>query len=623
MGEVLYNGKLIYGKNVYSVTLEDTTLAGTDGVRYQIDLLDADGDRIASEQKVVGISRTWLAMQPYLEADLIALLIQFRRRLPRVITSKEDALFKFPDWKWDVKLYKIGQLLRTYFGLDRSAHLPPECLRNSVTIEYFEILSVLGYLHDQGVIRHDRSSDEDVVVGEDWPTPLGRILDDLKPLSWEPIGGGVVVVPEPVVVKIGVSDPVVTISPTRCPVPMPNGDLCGRPAEDSGGRCICHCEEPKELGPFEIAVAEVLSDDNAVHDFTGFVFPEDFRFPDARRFAGSVVFFDCQFRCLVSLRESVFTNQLLIANSRFERGASLANSQFQGSFEIRECELSLLNLSYSVFQDGFVFMRNVIRPGLVVNAEENGNQRLVDMRGTVFENGQQVFLKDIKASEIALGGCNLATAGHLQFEGLSRNDNTTYWLADEGPVLAHEGLRERPYRQRNYALADSYQQIQRHMISIRNYTAAGGFHEREMDVRRKHLAGSVVDRLLFELYSLLSRYGESLKLPVFWLALLLASFPIATSLWMGNHNLDWIGYAEWSIGDVSICVKEWLCDVVRNVESLFFVRGEPFWPRYSTDPTEVTIVSEGWRLLIIVERVFAAILVSFIVINVRRRFRRY
>ena len=73
MGHVLYSGVLITRDDVCTVELSDITPPGLDGRKFRIEVTNSSGEINPKETREVGVSGTWLAIQPYQELDLLAL----------------------------------------------------------------------------------------------------------------------------------------------------------------------------------------------------------------------------------------------------------------------------------------------------------------------------------------------------------------------------------------------------------------------------------------------------------------------------------------------------------------------------------------------------------------------
>lgn len=595
----------------------DITKPSVDGVEYRLDVFGAiDSDAIIDSDisRSYQISRTWLAMQSFGETDLFAYLIQFREELPDTITSNLLSPFKYPNWDRDTKLYKVGKIIETYFKYYTEEELDAVFIRNSVTIEFFEILTLLDFYIKGEIIQH--SGEGIYKAAKEYHLKLVQLLNSLTPHEYSD-DSGITVIPKPAEATATVKDPKVTISTRKCEIPIYTRETCGRDVFKNNN-CIFHCGnvEQQHNQIFAKVFAELFFTKDDVVDCTGFIFPDWFSFPQRRMVTNDVIFKDCVFYGFVNFRDYIFCGQILIANSSLEKGASFVSARFQQSCEILSCHLSLLDMTFTVFQDGFVFINNSSDTGQIEMPEGGQQLRIVDLRGVAFQDGQKVFIKGIKPGGIALGGSNLANAGHLSFGGLNRDDNSTFMLADEHPFFLGRELGNEPRQVRLRNIEDSYQQIQRHLNSIRNYSDAGGFHEREMILRHDFLTQSFWGRQLNGIYGTLAVYGESLRRPFGWLCLLLFVIPLLTMFLLGDNTANWTG----EFSDLGSGITLYFEDFVRNLESLYSIKSNPFMDKFGFGNGRIGWI---WGLALIVEKIFTFILVSFIVINVRRKFRRY
>jgi hypothetical protein len=619
MGKTLYSSRLITKNDVYSVAVIDITPPDLDGRKFRILVTDSGGAAVPSESRDVAISSTWLATQPYDELDLHHLLVQFRETLPTTIRSQHRDVFEYPIWSRDAKLYQVGKLLETYFKSGDYSLLEQDWIRNSITIHGNEIHPLLVYFEQNNVIRHPipgRKEDwEKWTAAKNWSINLKQLFDQLRPVDWED-ARGLTIAPTPATIhrETVLADAVISPEPT-CTQPRFDGSVCGRPVV-ADNMCICHLDnDDKGLDDFTAAISKVIKAVSE-HDFTGFVFPPEYQFPLPIRFLKRVIFRRCRFRCFVGLRKCEFEKQVVIDECHFYAGASFERARFLGAVEIRQSILRNINLSYSVFWHSFVFVQNSLSEGRTQEHGSGITDAIVDIHGSQFEEGSRVFIRGIRARDISLRGCNLFNVAQIHFDDLNRNDNYTFLLADEINIQRMKKAGEIVGREYYQALADSYQQLQRHMISLRNYTDAGGFHRREMEIRRKHLSETVADRFLLPTYRLVAGYGESIWKPALWFIGMLLIVPVVTVFWMGDTNLEYTG----NLSDLDDGLAAWWNDLVSNLEALFFAKDDPLGRVHLL--REKTI-APGWRLLIMIERVLTAILLSFLVIGVRRRFRRY
>jgi len=613
MAKVLYSSRLITRNDVCIVELYDDSSPGVDGRRIRIDVTDSKNQLDEEESRVVQMSRTWLATQQHSEIEILRLLIQFRKKLPKTISSASKALFQYPEWDKDSKVYQVGRLILTFFGALPMETLSPEYIRNSIQIEPAEITALLEEFRANKFLFKAGPGSTEYRVAHDWSRRLRELLDSLKPLSWED-GGGVTVVPEPAELKLTVSDPVVTVGQAFCQVEMHTGESCSRPII-ANEKCVCHLEGDKDLDAFREEVRKVI-DNSDIHDFTGFIFPEHYQFPARRHFMGKLILKECAFECFVALRESVFESAVLMDNCSLNKGASFVFARFRSEFEMRYCDASFLDFGGAVFERGFVFVQNTRTSSDVDLSDRFLNGVPFDFAGAVFEDGARVFIKSISPSNIGLRGTNLARAEHIHFLGLSRKKNDTYKLADEN-AQAIKGVIDPSILSDYYSrVCDAYQQLQRHYNSLRNYTDAGGFHEREMEIRRRFLSVSLPNRLLHEVYRFLAGYGESIRRPVLLLAALLLIFPVISMLFMGDAPY----HLTFQLADTPEAVFGYVQDFAANLESLFYSKTNPFAYKYSHPQATPGGI---WRVVLIVERVLAVLILSFIIVSARRRFRRY
>ena len=639
VGTIVFQDSIITDDDVHTVLVEDISEPGRDGRSFKIDVIDNDPDE-PLETYSVNISATFLAIHLMTEADLYAYLVQFRDQLPETVTSKDSDIFAYPNLSRNKKIAKVGRLLETFFKSNSGAELDPGVLRNSVKIEFFEILSILDYWRENEVVREANHSAKSVFAAQGWQLRLQEILKELETES----------VPKKVeqAPKTGGGRFSQTVTAVRqCRTVTRDGATCREHAIDGIG-CIFHADmRDKDLGDFEKAIAYIVKG-SPVPRFEGFVFPIGFKQFAARLFTKVVVFDNCVFYDSIDFRDKVFRHALKLTRCRFEGYLDFGGAVFEGDVEMSYLKIKRLSLRNAKFCSHFLFEGN---------DQQGGETGRFDFGNAVFQDPAKILFRRVFLPDLLLDGCDLSRVSFLHFVSIDVNAwkdpmvenwrrraaylwwtvvrTVAQWSRDVAFRTGDELRVHTPYRVGNEFILGQktrgikqksaivelydhirqiYQRLQTSMLSSRNHHLAGRFHIREMEMAR--LSKSALGRILgsFALYKYLANYGERARQPFLILVLMLFAVPAILQLFMGDsaYTLTW-DPAKWSSG-----FEGYARDFVNNLRTLFYLKGDIdniFRERQS--------ISLFWHLLFIIERVFAVILVTLTVLALRRRFKRY
>ena len=78
------------------------------------------------------------------------------------------------------KILEIGKLIRTFFRHFPDGTLTADLIRNSITIDFWEILNIFEYFEKNGVLKGSELGSNDVVTESGWEQVLRSILESLE-----------------------------------------------------------------------------------------------------------------------------------------------------------------------------------------------------------------------------------------------------------------------------------------------------------------------------------------------------------------------------------------------------------------------------------------------------------
>jgi len=190
--------------------------------------------------------------------------------------------------------------------------------------------------------------------------------------------------------------------------------------------------------------------------------------------------------------------------------------------------------------------------------------------------------------------------------------NTRYYEHGDGRdyrnSLHRPGIRQIPGTKEG--VIEAYQRLQRSFIQSKNYAIAGSLHANEIaliregrDWLRKHFG-------LEAMYCHLAQYGLSPIRPFVVLSAILVIVSWLIMIGYGESNWD----MTWQISHLCSAFDDYLGILATNTQSLFLLRNDMF---------DDSTASPLWGFVFAFQKIAAAVLVSFIVIGFRNRFRRF
>ena len=327
-----------------------------------------------------------------------------------------------------------------------------------------------------------------------------------------------------------------TDKPTTCPVPMQDGNPCGRQSYDGERFCILHSKDPsKDRGLFRSARASL----GAGHsDFTAFVFPAErvsfnsavFNTPACfhlARFLGSCDFAHAKFRAGANFSDATFEGDALFASAEFGRPTSPQNAVFACATFLQRANFDGAKFygtlgCYGVqFANGASFRQAELISKASFEGTKSG-EMFSGAADTIFTDvvlgrPQEVVFKRVFLGQTRLLGTDVPQIDFTDVKWAKRGRLNALW--DE---LAPEDDGE----EKNYALIGKlYRQLKHNYEEQRDPITAGDFHFGEMHMRRlsnppKNWFLRFLKRniSLLALYRWISGYGEDYILPLVWIA---------------------------------------------------------------------------------------------------------
>jgi len=248
-----------------------------------------------------------------------------------------------------------------------------------------------------------------------------------------------------------------------------------------------------------------------------------------------------------------FNNDVTFRGSDFWGTAYFNWIQFDGAVDFTDCKFVTSGFTYTIFK-GITTLKNIYVNGNLYLHENDIHSRfflnvkewrkpeflpsrddfvytsLIQIRNPIFQNNGKMIISG-SMGEISK---NLFVGLSLQYCDL---DNIS--LIDvEWPRISKNGRKASvdelivPLGRQNFSadlktgtpdsVAQLYRSLRDKYEKERRYHEAGDFFRAEMDVRKK-FAESRTDKALLTFYNELSRYGESIGLPILWAILFILS----------------------------------------------------------------------------------------------------
>ena len=437
---------------------------------------------------------------------------------------------------------------------------------------------------------------------------------------------------------------------------MHDGKPCGRPVYD-GEKCICHSEqEDKDVGLFQEELDKIFADEEAeYYDLIRFIFPkEGYNLPreykknsffamatfsgDADfmnvRFTGIAEFFLATFSADAAFGWATFSGDAGFAEVTFSREADFQVAEFSGDADFDKAMfLGNANFKWATFSGITGFQSTLFEKRVHFSYSEVGKDAVVTFDGEELQKQE----KEMFPAGAEFIGCSFAEPKNVTFRKVSlekckflETDVTEVQFVDvtwtSKPKFfkwfprnaVYDELSDKP----EYKLiAQLYRRLQANYVNNYSYSEAGDFYIGEQEMMRK-AKGKLGQYLSTNfLYKIISYYGESFMLPLFWLAFVLLLSP-AILLWDGINlnptlqdpaavetvNYEW----SWSPGDFLPAKSDYWEAFVANFSLIAYSRSDigKYLPESHT------------RFIVTIESLIVIALVAFFLLALRRQYKR-
>lgn len=657
MSKQIFHGEAILNNEVVIATVDKKDLytespGGRTAVEFEISFKEP-AHNVIRHSKSVTFGHIVLAGPhvPKEPSDLGLKLVQFHESLPSEYSDSSIDLFVYPSWNRSELLYRVGVLIRAYFKARPKTNLKFAIIHNSLPITPADVSTSMAFYTQNQVLKGYPGQDDKIFLAENgWHSTLNRNLSDLShSMQSSQDYGKQEYIPSDAEIEAShtidssttadlPNDQATTIG--TCQVVMSNNKVCNSDlSPTSTTNCILHeqsSEKSKEL--FEDAVQAIFQTGDSV-DLTHTVFPSVFTLSryslqgrdlicinsvfhgpvhlghiesaDKTVFDGSKFHSDVQWlhstAQYASFKNCNFLGDVRIVGGTVQRGLDFEGSTFHGSLYVNDTTGGGNMFSYidAVFKEGFNHRSY---------SGKASKTNLLILRRAVFENPNSAYLYDTELLRLSLSGCDVKGINIINC-GLGPSDNPgqIYDETQLGEEYFDPSVRYTPS-----SVVESYQQLQVTMLKSKNYEVAGVLYKREMDLRRS-LRTPLMKRIGKEAwYRRFAFYGESYWRPIGILFAIFLILPAVQMFCMGDAYFEWRkGFLDF----VGYCIGVWGKEVVNNLKAVVYFGSDPFKDGgIYADKIKPHL---AWNLVIIAEKLIVAILGSFIVIALRRKFKRY
>lgn len=647
-GEAILNDKIV----IATVDKDDKSSTGTYVTEFTIQFKEPASNETKHSQSVTFGQYALNAPHiPSEDHELGIRLVQFYKFLPKQIADERTDPFEYPKWDRSELLYRVGNLIRTYFTERPRQQLKSEIIRNSIPIKPDEVFSSLEFYAQNQVLKRLPDQKGKLYFAENgWHSNLNRILTDLThsmQTSQDSKGQAYMSSDAEIEAERNAESPRTELPPAepavghgRCSVVMNNNRTCHRElSSGSSVHCILHDRDSeKSVDLFSAEVQTAFGAEGNI-DLTRTVFPKEFRLENINWSERDIIFDNSVFHGPVHLRHIDSIGNMLFDGCRFHselewfhtnaQYASFKNCHFKGDVRIVGGSTARgIDFEGSRFHEGlyvndttdggnmFSYIDAVFKEGFNHRSYSGkaSKTNLLILRRAVFENPNSAYLYDTELLRLSLSGCDVKGINIINC-GLGPSDNL-------GQIYDETQLREEYFdssvRYTPKSVVESYQQLQVTMLRSKNYEAAGILYVREMDLRRRkrHLLWQKFGKEAW--YRGFALYGESYWRPIRFLLAMLLILPIIQMFGMGDFDFEWTAnsrdFALHGFGG-------WCEEFVANLKAVVYFASDPFKPGGIYD--DKINPHLAWNLVIIAEKLIVAILGSFIVIALRRKFKRY
>ncbi|MEE9441588.1 MAG: pentapeptide repeat-containing protein [candidate division Zixibacteria bacterium] len=456
---------------------------------------------------------------------------------------------------------------------------------------------------------------------------------------------------------------------------------CNRPLYDDK-HCICHSDDPdKDIEKFRTEVQKQL-DREDYHDFTEFVFPKDFNFRETEfkhdvyfrlakfggkadfysakfdgdanfyhakfdgdanfyhaEFGGEASFYEAEFGGEASFYEAKFGGEAYFLSTKFDGQANFGEAKFGGNANFWNTKFDgEIDFRWAGFGGKADFISATFKKTVNFKWMSLSEKTIVRFDGENNKKDEPVFqdtadfssIRIPEDAEIVFRKINLSKCEFLETD-LTKVEFIDVNWAKTGGIFkwfktnaVYDAVKNGKNGKYDYDLiAQLYRRLQINYIGKCFYSEAGDFHIGEQEMARKGKGEFSRFFCTNMFYKLISYYGESFILPLFWLALILILFP-ALFLYSGidlqsssepaKNNPPVVRY-EFSPNpaDCFLLTENYKKAFYKNFSFISFNRSE----------IDKCLVSLDMRFFANLEIIIVIVLLSFFVLALRRPYKRH
>jgi uncharacterized protein YjbI with pentapeptide repeats len=363
-------------------------------------------------------------------------------------------------------------------------------------------------------------------------------------------------------------------------------------------------------------------------------------------FEAGVSFLDATFECTATFREANFRNGANFSESVFKQGVYFRGSDFKGAIHfvnthfLRECNFAdavfhgetdfersifgdwvsfsdttfikdvnflratfknTVYLNNTVFEEMVNLKHSVFENAMILGADKSESNIFMheaDFRSVVFSNPSKIRFKKIDLSKVRFLETDVRGIHFIDVNWNKEKGKGRYQVFDE--VSPNPDNNKFDYE----LIAHLYRQLRANYEENLRYSEAGDFYIGEMEMRRK-AETSFFKKLPIILYKAISNYGESYYRPLCWILTILLLFPIffmIAGIQPVNHEQTTMTAEK---------IKDYPTSFWYSMSVFSFIREK-----------KCTTINNWGDALFVTESILSPIMLAFLLLALRRRFKR-
>ncbi|MGB8658551.1 MAG: pentapeptide repeat-containing protein [Candidatus Zixiibacteriota bacterium] len=444
----------------------------------------------------------------------------------------------------------------------------------------------------------------------------------------------------------------------RCQVEMHDGKSCGRDLYDEEF-CIFHSKrEDKNIEWFQRGLDGILNigaKEVEYYDLSHFIFPQGVFFP--KKFSKSVNFWKSVFKGEVDLENvsfegksfflyavfeddarfdnATFNDEVNFENATFEASVSFNRANFKGVASFDEVRFkndanfgnvtfdmgvgfgmtvfnSVVDFSASTFKSSTYFWGAVFKSdvdflsasfddALEINAEAHQKKafkKQVDFRMVTFSTPEKVVFQKVNLSKFRFLETDVRKVSFIDVDWNKKSSKGRWRVYDEVSM-------DPDTKNFDYSLIEElYRRLRKNYEDNLKYSEAGDFYIGEMEMWRK-AETSFLSKIPLFCYKAISNYGESYYRPLCWILAILLLFPIffmIAGIQPVNHEQIIVAAEK---------IKDYSTSFWYSTSIFSFIRDK-----------KCTTTNNWGDALFVTESILSPIMLAFLLLALRRRFKR-